>query len=310
MVKLVLRRLVDLIWLVLAVELVTLTMLEFTPGSYCGYTLPDHASVEVREACEASMPSFWWRYAETVGELVHLNLGTSLSSHQTVALELAEQLPSTLRLGLLSFGFSIPIGVVGGMVAARYRFQPLGQLVNWGGIAVISLPSFVLALVLIKIFALRLGWVRVLGNADEWRALILPIISISLPLSAWFMRITRNAIVDVLNRDYIRTAQAKGLGVRYILLHHALRNALSVIIPLVGLVLAGLLDGTLLIEIIFNRPGLGRYTLQAVQTHNYPALQGVVLLVMFITVLSNLLADLLQSWLLPQSRGDLLGANT
>lgn len=303
---LILRRLRDLVFMTLIMEFLTIVMLEATPGSYCSFALPDHASLEARQACEvATEVSIWNKYSTSLNQLAHFNLGTSLTSRRPVITELAEQLPSTFRLGAICFCISLITGMLAGVIAVRNRSNITGYLVNWAGISILSLPSFVLAIVLIKVVALHLGWVRILGDAHEWRMMVLPILSISFPLSAWFMRITRNAIADILSHDYIRTAKAKGLRKNRIFIHHALRNALSAIIPLAGIALAGLLDGTLLIEIIFNRPGLGRYTLEAVQTHNYPALQGVVLLVMVITVIANLLADMGQAALFPQSRTDL-----
>jgi ABC-type dipeptide/oligopeptide/nickel transport system permease component len=132
-------------------------------------------------------------------------------------------------------------------------------------------------------------------------------LALVLPLSAWFLRLTRNAVIGVLTEPYIRAAQAKGAGHARLLLRHALPNSLAAIIPVSGLVLAGLLDGVLLIEAIFARPGLGSYTFRALLNHDYPALQGVVLLVTLFTTLANLLADLVQAYLLPQSREELLG---
>jgi peptide/nickel transport system permease protein len=120
------------------------------------------------------------------------------------------------------------------------------------------------------------------------------------------MRLTRNAIMVELGRDYIRTARAKGLPEWRISVRHTLRNALSAIIPLTGLVFIGMVDGVLLIEIIFNRPGLGRYTFNAVIAQDFPALQGVILLIAIFTVTINLAADLVYAWLFPQSRSEIL----
>lgn len=304
MLAIILHRITAMAILIVIVPFLTLFMLETIPGSYCGSILPDHASVKTIQSCEknTNLP-IWYKYVSTLNSLIHFDLGRSLSSGRPIIIEIQEQLLHTLRLGLLSFATSLLIGIGGGIVLAQRRQRFSGRFLNWVGIFIISLPSFVLALVLMKIFALHLGWVSILGDAGNWRMMILPVLSISLPLGTWFARITRNSIVDVLNRDYVRTARAKGLPDHAIYISHAFRNALATIIPLSGLIFAGLLDGSLLIEIVFNRPGLGRYTLDAVFTHDYPALQGVTLLVLATTIFANLLADLMYYSLLPLSRG-------
>lgn len=305
MLTIILHRMVATAILIVVVPLLTLLMLETIPGGYCSSILPEHASIKTIQSCEKNINlPVWHKYVSTLNGLVHFDLGRSLSSSKRpIVIEIQEQLAHTLRLGLVSFTVSLSIGIWGGIVLAQQRQSFSGQLLNWVGISIISLPSFVFALILMKIFALRLGWVSILGDASNWRMMILPVLSISVPLGTWFARITRNSIVDVLNRDYVRTASAKGLADHAIYMSHAFRNALATIIPLGGLIFAGLLDGSLLIEIIFSRPGLGRYTLHAVLTHDYPALQGVILLVLLTTIFANLLADLMYYSLFPQSRG-------
>ncbi len=307
MLFLVARRLRDLAVMILVMTFLTLLMLEAIPGGYCSMALPDHADNTTRQTCEqAKEPSLEKKYIAAIGQLARFDLGRSLSSGRSVKAEIAEQLPATVTLALISLTLSLTIGLAGGLAAAQGRYRPWGRLLNWIGIGLLSLPSFVLALLLMQFFALRLQWLRILGDAEHWQSLVMPVLAITIPLSAIFMRITRNAVVDVLNRDYIRTAYAKGLHVRQIVTYHALRNALAAIIPFAGLVLAGLLDGTLLIEAIFARPGLGRYTFKAVQTQDYPALHGVVLVVLVLTAMTSLLADITHARLLPLSRSDVL----
>lgn len=302
----IIRRLRDLAIMILLVPLLTVTMLEFTPGSYCNFVLPDHVSLETRQAChaeyEVGIGSKYWR---TLRNATQGHLGYSLNSHRPIAKEIVEQFTFTFNLGLLSFVVAIVFGTCGGIIAAQKRHAYTGKLLNWAGISAISLPSFIVALLLLKVFAVQLGMVSILGSPNQWEMMVLPVAAISLPLSAWFLRVTRNAIVDVLSEDYIRTATAKGIADRKIFLNHAFRNALGIVIPFSGIVLAGLLDGTLIVEIIMNRPGLGRYTLDAVITHDYPALQGVIILTVTITVLVNMVSDLLYFRLFPLSRDSL-----
>lgn len=300
-------RLGSIFFMVIIVQMLTITMVSIIPGGYCSFVLPDHASVETRQACEQQQPSLWRKYEVAFVDLFQLDLGRSLrGSHRPISTELAEHIPATFYLALISGTLSLSLGIVGGVLAAKGRYKLWGQAINWLGIGLLVLPVFILAFLLRYVLVFNLKWFHILEDPDQWQSLIMPTLAISLPLGAWFMRITRNAIVNELNRDYIRMAQAKGLLNQYILIRHALRNALSAIIPLAGLTLIGLLDGVLLIEIIFNRPGLGRYTFDAVLTQDYPALQGVVLLITIVTVTGNLATDLVYAWLFPQNRYEIL----
>lgn len=306
MLWMIARRLRDIVLMLLMVNLLTLVMLGAVPGGYCYYVLPETAPPRVLEACLKHEPPLLEKYVRTLDNLAHLSLGYSRHSGRPVAEELGEQIPSTVVLALVSLALSLSIGLSAGLLAAHGRKSWWGLLLNWAGVSLLSVPSFVVALLLLQLLAMQFKWLRILGNPNEWQGLIMPVLAIALPLSALFMRVTRNAVIDVQDREYIRTAQAKGLRPSLVLFRHALPNALAAIIPLTGLVLAGLLDGTLLIEKIFARPGLGSYTFDALLSHNYPALQGVVLLVTITTTTANLAADLLQAYLLPPSREELL----
>lgn len=306
MLRMIVQRLRDIVLMLLVVNLLTLFMLEAVPGGYCYYALPETSPPEVLKQCLDLEPSLLEKYAHTLGNLVHLSLGYSLHSGRPVTDELGEQLPSTVVLAIVSLALSLSIGLSAGLLAAHGRKSWWGLLLNWAGVSLLSVPSFVVALLLLQLLAMQFKWLRILSSPNEWQGLIMPVLAIALPLSALFMRVTRNAVIDVQGREYIRTAQAKGLGPGLVLFRHALPNALAAIIPLTGLILAGLLDGTLLIEAIFNRPGVGRYTFTALLSQDYPALQGVVLLVTVTTTTANLAADLLQAYLLPPSREELL----
>lgn len=170
------------------------------------------------------------------------------------------------------------------------------------GITLLATPVFILAVLLRSLFVFQFRWIQILEDLKAWQSLLLPILAIGLPVAALFMRNTHNAVLLELQQDYIRTARAKGVPAWRLLVHHAWRNAGQTIIPLAGLVLVSLLDGTLLVELIFNRPGLGRYTFEAVISQDYPALQGVILLIALLTITVNLLTDLLYHHLFPQSR--------
>lgn len=301
------RRLIQMLLMAIAMALITTLMLHRTPSSYCATAAPENVSKEWYLACEERHhQSVWKSVYETFQRLLWLDLGRSLRGHHpTISSEIKDVLPYTLKLGTISFILSLMLGLIMGVVAAWKRHHLVGRVINWVGISLLSLPNFVIAIFLIQIFAKQLGWFAIIGDASRWSMMILPVTAITLPFSAGFMRITRNALVDVLNEDYIRTAEMKGLRGWSVFIQHALRNALGPIIPIAGLALTGLFDGSLLIEVIFRHPGLGQYTWNAISSHDYPAIQGVVFVVLIITTLINLFADLAQAWFFPNSREDI-----
>ncbi len=305
--SLIFRRLKEVLLLIICMVLITNLLLEATPGSYCSITLPDHASYVQRQTCQQQHePPFGQRSIRSLELLAHFNLGRSLETKQPIISELAFHAPSTFKLAFISFSISLFIGIIAGIIQTQYRHKLLTSLLNWAGILVISMPPFILAIFFLQLFTRELHWLPVFSDPDNWKGLILPTFAIVIPTSAFFMRVTKNALMGVMNRDYIRTARAKGLKEFGIIAKHAFRNASAAIIPIAGLVLIGLLDGVLVVETLFTRPGLGRYSYEALMKRDYPALQGVVLLVGILTITVNLFTDLLQAWLLPSSREDIL----
>lgn len=286
--------------MLLIMSFITTAMIEVLPGSYCNAILPDHASVHVRQRCEQQTPSLLERYVASVQRLLVLDLGVSLSSRQPVAWEVANHLPSTITLALATLAISLPLGIVGGTCVAWFRHTTLGHLTNFVAIATLSLPSFLISLLLINLFVFRLKWLPILSDGTGFKGLIMPVLALSIPLSSLILRITRNVVVDILSKDYIRTAYAKGLRRRAILTHHIVPNTIPVLVELIVIILVGLLDGTLIIEAMFVRPGLGSYTLRSLLAQDYPALQGVVLTVTLLNSCVSLSAAMIQRYFLPQ----------
>lgn len=303
MIPLVLRRLAGLLILTLILPLFTLLILRLIPGDFCRATLPETASLANYQQCQRQLPSLGESYYHTLSRLAQGDLGNSLQGHhRPVATDLATHLPSTVWLGSLSCLFGLIVGTTSGLLVAHWRHRWPGHLINLMGITLLATPIFILAVLLRALFVFQFRWLQILEELKTWQSLLLPVLAIGLPLAALFMRNTRNAVLLELQQDYIRTARAKGVPDWRLFVHHAWRNAGQTLIPLTGLVLVSLLDGTLLVELIFNRPGLGRYTFEAVISQDYPALQGVILLIALLTVTGNLLTDLLYHHLFPQSR--------
>jgi len=221
---------------------------------------------------------------------LHGDLGVSIRSHKSVAQEIGERFPHTLALTTVSYIFALVMGLTGGVLAAVYRGRWLDHLVMMGAIAGGSIANFWLALMAMNLFAVELGWVPLIG-ADSWKSYILPAVTLGLLPGAVVARMCRASMLDIIHQDYIRTARAKGLSERDVVLRHALRNALNPVLTVIGLQFGSLLSGAIVTETIFSWPGIGRLTLSAISNRDYALVQGCILAVGLTYVLVNLLTD-------------------
>jgi peptide/nickel transport system permease protein len=307
----VVGRLLQLIPLLWAVVTIVFILVRLVPGDPSLIMLGVEATDEQREAFRARlgldqpMPV---QYGLYLGRIVQGDLGRSIFYRRDVAGLIAETIPATLELALASLALAVLIAIPLGMIAAIYR----GSLLDWlstmlavGGAAI---PSFWLGLMLILLFAVWFGWLPASGReGPPWtveglRHLFLPALTLGLALMASTTRLTRASMLEVLNDDYIRTARAKGLPGRVVILRHALRNALIPIVTNIGLQVGGLLGGALLIETVFAWPGLGRLGVDALLRRDFPLIQGVVVGTVAAFALVNLAIDLLYGVLDPRVR--------
>jgi peptide/nickel transport system permease protein len=241
------------------------------------------------------------QYARFVGRAVRGDFGRSIFTGRPVIEEIAEQLPSTLELAATALAVAVLLGVTLGVLAAVWHdtwVDRAAMLVALGGV---SMPSFWLGLLLILLFSLQLGWLPATGQGGLGR-LILPAATIGLNYSAVIARLVRSSLLEVLGNQYITTARAKGLGEWAITLRHALGNALIPVTTIIGVQLGNLLAGTIIVETVFARRGMGRLAVTAVLDKDYPLIQGVVLVSALGYVLTNLLVDLSYSALDPRIR--------
>jgi peptide/nickel transport system permease protein len=239
------------------------------------------------------------QYLSFVGNALHGDLGTSLTYRSPVASLVVDRLGATLELGAAAMAFAagigIPIGVLaawkrGGLVDAGIRFfSVLGQ----------SVPVFWLGLLLIVVFAVNLKVLPASGRSGP-SSVMLPAIALGLYPMAQISSVTRGTMIDVLHQDYIRTAVVKGLGPVRLLLVHALRNVLVPVVTVIGLQLGAVFGGAIIVEAVFAWPGVGNLSVQAVNAHDYPLVQGVVLFISVVFVLVNLATDILYTVLDPR----------
>lgn len=229
------------------------------------------------------------------------DFGVSLRTKRPVSDEIGERFWPTFWLTFWSMVWSVIFGLIIGMVSAsrRNRWQDhMGMALAVSGI---SFPTFALGILLMEIFSVSLGWLPTVG-AETWRHYILPSVTLGAGVAAVMARFTRASFVEILQEDYIRTAWAKGLGERAVVIKHGLRNALIPVITMMGLQFGFLLGGSIIVEKVFNWPGLGRLLVDAVEMRDYPVLQAEVLLFSLEFILINLLVDILYAAINPRIR--------
>jgi len=239
------------------------------------------------------------QYWDFITHAVRLDFGRSVVDSQPVFDEIWARWPSTLTLVAVAMALAVTFGLLGGVLAAAFDRRPLGSGVTGLAILGISLPEFWVGTMLALVFGVRLGWLPVSGIGD-WRNVVLPAVTLALPIAAGLARLTRASLLEVLAMQYLRTARSKGVAGRRVLVRHALRNALIPVVTVIGLTVAGLLGGVVIIENVFAWPGLGQLAVSAVAARDFPVVEGVTFFIAVILVLANLLVDLSYAWLDPR----------
>lgn len=233
--------------------------------------------------------------------IIHGDLGQSMVSKRPVTKEIASRFIPTLYLTLISMLWATLAGMIIGIISAVWRNRwpdRIGMLLAISGI---SFPAFALGILLMQIFSVQLGWLPTVG-ADSWQHYILPTLTLGASVAAVMARFTRASFLEILTEDYIRTARAKGLSEPAIIIKHALRNALIPVITMMGLQFGFLLGGSIVVEMVFNWPGLGRLLIDSVTTRDYPVIQALILLFSLEFILINLVVDLLYAAINPAIR--------
>ncbi len=248
----------------------------------------------------------YWNWLE---HALHGNLGTSLVANSTVASQLRERFPVTLSMAIGGLVVIILIGVPAGLLAGTRPGTIIDRILTVGSSAGIAVPDFWLAMVLVVLFAVKLhllpsiGYVGITASPIQWAThLYLPWIALGISGGATLARQLRSSLIDVLDQEYMRTAEAKGLRRSKIILKHALKNAAMVPVTLIGLQFAYLLGGTIILENIFSMPGLGQYFFQALNAKDLPVIQGVTLVYALTFVIMNLIVDVVYGYINPKIR--------
>lgn len=244
----------------------------------------------------------WRQYLRYLGDVAHGDFGPSFHyADYTVTELIFRGFPVSLKLGLLAMVLALLVGLPAGAWAALRHNRASDYAVMSLTMLGISAPSFVVAPLLILVFAVGLHWLPA-GGLESWRAYLLPVIALALPQIAYIARLTRGSLIEVWRSPYIRTARAKGLHLRTILLRHALRPALLPVISYLGPAIAGIITGSVVIESLFGIPGVGRYFVQGALNRDYTLVMGVVVFYGVLILLFNFLVDLLYAVLDPRVR--------
>ena len=317
----ILRRIIQALPVLLGITIVTFTFIELAPGdAVMAMILADMQSGgrSVQIDVEAMRKQFGLdqpapvRYVRWLQELLQGNMGVRLRSKIPVATEIARRLPATLELMGFALLIAIVVGIPLGVISAVRQYSWLDYFLTTGTFLGVAIPSFFAAIVAIYIFSLKLGWFPTSGYStpgqnfglfgwlfNHMQYLIMPATILGLESIAGISRYMRASVLEVLRLDYVTTARAKGLGRSVVLSRHVLRNAL---LPIIGLRLPGLLGGALIIETMFNWPGMGILYIDGVNTRDYPLIMGMTLVSAITIVISNLITDVAYSFADPRIR--------
>jgi peptide/nickel transport system permease protein len=312
MLSFIVRRVASLVPVLLIVSLMVFTIFRMIPGDPVDAFLGMEQDPQVRSTLRTQFgldKPLPVQYLYWLNNILHGNLGKSLSVQKNVLQLLSEKIPNTIYLACSSIFVSILIAVPAGIVAATRRKKPEDYAAMTFALLGISIPGFWLGIMFILIFSLYLGWFPSMGFVspfeDPLRSLwhlALPAFSLGWLQAAILTRLTRSSMLDVLGREYVRTARAQGHPEGRVVFRYALKNALIPVVTVVGLRLAALLGGTIVIEQIFSWPGVGLLLLQAIYARDYPLVQGAVLIIAVGFVLINLLVDIAYQLIDPRIR--------
>jgi ABC-type dipeptide/oligopeptide/nickel transport system permease component len=287
------------LWLVLTLVFL---LIHIVPGDPVEQMLGEGAApgqiVELRHALGLDQP-LYKQYGRYLERLAHGDLGQSLTFHSSVRQIIFERYPATLSLAFLALLVCAGIAIPAGVLAAYRRGHPIDRGVGIFTLFGLAVPNFALGPVLILLFSIELGWLPVSGRGGPSHY-ILPAATLGAALAAILTRMVRSSMLEELSSDYVRTARAKGLSTGAILFRHAFRNALIPIVTILGLQFGTLLAGTIVTEMIFSWPGIGRLTVQAISARDYPLLQGCILVIAVSYVIVNLLTDVLYAVIDPR----------
>jgi ABC-type dipeptide/oligopeptide/nickel transport system permease component len=289
------RRALQLFPVIFGVSVIVFLMIHLIPGDPAQIIAGQDATQEDIQAVRVSLGldrPLVVQYLSFIGHALTGDFGESFRTGRPVIEEISVRYGNTLLLGLLAMAFGTVVGVIIGAVTAVYRGTWVDNLVLGVSLFGISTPAFFLGILLMLVFSVWLQWLPLTGMGS-WRNFIMPALALGIPNAAVVARMARTSLIEVLQQDYIRTAQAKGVSGSAIVMRHALRNALIPVITVVGLQMGYLLGGAIVTETVFAWPGIGRLVIQSISTRDFPMVQAAVLVLALTFVIITLITDIL-----------------
>lgn len=297
------KKLAQMLPVAFFVTIIVFALTNLLPGDPTVTILGEQASPEQRAAVRVEYgldKPAPVRYVTWLARVAQGDFGRSLRTREDVGAMLAARIPVTLELGFLSILIAVAIGMPAGILAARFRGSLIDVAASLIAMSSVAVPYFWMGVLLIMLFSLKLGWLPPSGHirflddpGGNLRLMVMPALTIGTAFAALVMRQTRASMLQVLSMDYIRTARAKGLSERLVLIRHALRNALIPIVTVIGLQIGALLGGAVVTETVFALPGLGRMLVDGIFQRDFPVIQGAILFIVIAVFAVNLLTDLL-----------------
>lgn len=308
----ILRRIALMVPVLIIVAIIIFSLVHITPGDPAAVMAGEEATAqqveELRERLGLNEP-IHIQFIRWTADAIRLDFGESLFLREPVTKSMLDRAQPTVLLTIYSLSLALLIAVPSGVVAAVRRNSIVDRALMVIAISGAAIPNFFFGIVLILLFAVVFGWLPAGGYVDinddpvqHFRRMILPSIALGFAAAGLLARMVRSTMLDVLNEDYVRTAYAKGLALRRVVLLHALRNALIPAMTVLGISLAGLLGGAIVVETVFSLPGMGRLVVQSIQRRDYPVIQGVVLVTAVIQLVVMLLVDVLYVYVDPRIR--------
>ena len=302
--SLVVKRLCGLLPVVFGVLLLTFLLVHLVPGDPVEVMLGESATSGDRAQLRADLgldQPLALQFGAYLKSLSHGDFGRSIHQHTEISKLLAARVPATFELALLALAIALLIGLPLGIAAALHHLRWPDRVATLSALTLSAMPHFWLGPLLMLVFALWLGWLPVSGMESSF-SILLPALTLACGLAAILTRMTRASLLETLNDDFVRTARAKGLPERLVVLRHALKPALLPVVTVIGLQLGSLLAGAVITETVFGWEGVGRLLVESIEKRDYPVTQACVLVIALSYVLVNMLTDLAYGWLDPRVR--------
>ncbi|MDR0518470.1 MAG: ABC transporter permease [Clostridiales Family XIII bacterium] len=305
MIKFIVRRIILIIPVLIGAIIIVFTINYFSSANPAmiklGLAASDPAKLAAMEHAMGLDQSYFSQLGSYLWDMFHGDLGESYVYDKTVSELIAERIPNTLRMSIGAMILSVLVGIPLGLVAALRQNTAVDYVTTGFAILMNAIPSFLIAVVLMIVFSVHFGWFPVSG-ADSWRSFVLPVIAAGIGPITQNARMTRSSVLEVIRQDYVRTARAKGISENRVTSRHIMKNALIPVITLIGTGLGTCLAGSILVEMIFNIPGMGMLINSSIMSQDYITVQGCVLVCAVVVTLMNLLTDLAYGVVDPQIR--------